>query len=77
MLIVQRVCKDVGEDVGDDDIGEDNQAAMEDWFSATPCLHSIKLRRCYFGLAEAASIELHTFFDASTMGMGVVSYLKI
>ena len=75
MLIVQRVCKDVTS--WDDDIGEDNLAAMKDWFSATSCLQSIKLPRCCFGLAEAASIELHTFSDRSTMGMGVVSYLKI
>ena len=75
MLIVQRICKDVTS--WDDDIGENNLAAMKDWFSATSCLQSIKLPRCCFGLAEAASIELHTFFDTSTMGMGVVSYLKI
>ena len=74
-LIVQRVCKDVTS--WDDDIGEDNQAAMKDWLSATPCLQNIKLSRCYFGLAEAASVELHTFSDASAMGMGVVSYLRM
>ena len=44
---------------------------------ATPCLQNIKLPLCYFGLAEAVSVELHTFFDASTMGMGVVSYLRM
>ena len=74
-LIVQRVCKDVTS--WDDDIGEDNQAAMKDWLSTTPCLQNIKLPRCYFGLAEAVSVELHKFSDASTMGMGVVSYLRM
>ena len=74
-LIVQRVCKDVTS--WDDDIGEDNQAAMKDWLSATPCLQNIRLPLCYFGLAEAVSVELHTFSDASTMGMGVVSYLRM
>ena len=74
-LIVQRVCKDVTS--WDDDISEDNQAAMKDWLSATPCSQNIKLLRCYFGLAEAVSVKLHTFSDASTMGMGVVSYLRM
>ena len=74
-LIVQRVCEDVTS--WDDDIGEDNQAALKDWLKATPCLQNIKLPRCYFVLAEAVSVELHTFSDASTIGMGVVSYLRI
>ena len=74
-LIVQRVCKDVTS--WDDDIGEDNQAAMKNWLSATPCLQNIKLPRCCFGLAEAVSVELHAFSDASTIGMGVVSYLSM
>ena len=74
-LIVKRVCKDVIS--WDDDIGEGNQAAMKDWLSATPCLQNNKLPRCCFRLAEAASLKLHTFFDASALGVGVVSCLRI
>ena len=45
-LIVQRVCQDVTS--WDDDISEDNQAALKDWLRATPCLQNMKLLRCYF-----------------------------
>ena len=50
---------------------------MQDWLAATPCLENIKLPRCYSGLTDAVAVELHTFSDASTKGMGVVSYLRI
>jgi len=75
--ILQQMCKD-GLD-WDSPLSEEQQEKWELWRNALPSLADMKIERCFkpkdFG--EVEKIELHHFSDASTIGYGQCSYLRL
>jgi hypothetical protein len=61
------------------DIGPDHKAAWSKWKEQLDSLQEIQIPRCVkpggFGLIERA--ELHHFSDASELGIGACSYLRV
>ena len=76
-LILQNLCRlDLG---WDDDIPDDQQRLWVNWLNEFPSLSQLQMNRCYkperFG--KVTSCQLHHFSDASEVGYGVVSYLRM
>ena len=49
------------------------------WKDNLPLLASVKVSRCYFSRTdhEGATLQLHHFYDASEVGYGTATYLRI
>ena len=75
--MLQRLCVD-GSD-WDSPLPDDIRAEWEAWRAELPLLAEIRINRCFkpdrFGTVK--SIELHSFSDASNIGYGQCSYLRL
>ena len=76
-LILQELCKlNYG---WDDSVPAALKASWMDWCLEVPTLSELKIKRCYkpsdFGQID--KVELHHFSDASSIGYGQCSYLKL
>ncbi|XP_068758156.1 uncharacterized protein [Montipora capricornis] len=75
--IVQELCK--GKTEWDEPVPDTIQSQWEKWRREIHSLAELKIRRCHkpedFG--ELKSIELHNFSDASVVGYGQCSYLRL
>ncbi|XP_006817261.1 uncharacterized protein LOC102809485, partial [Saccoglossus kowalevskii] len=75
--ILQRLTKD-GMD-WDDPVPEDTRSQWERWRHELSLLACLKVRRCYKGddIVELSTVEMHHFSDASLLGYGQCSYLRL
>jgi hypothetical protein len=75
--ILQSLCRDCAS--WDDPVSDDIRARWEKWRSEILALARLKIPRCYksedFGMVQ--SVELHHFCDASQIGLGQCSYLRL
>ena len=75
--MLQRLCVD-GSD-WDSPLPDDIRAEWEAWRAELPSLAEIHINRCFkpdrFGTVK--SIELHSYSDASNIGYGQCSYLRL
>ena len=75
--ILQGLCR---ANVGwDDPIPDIYAKRSEAWLRDLPKLEGLKIKRCFkpSGFGEVVSAELHHFSDASQVGYGAVSYLRM
>jgi len=76
-VLFQHAC--IGGYGWDDELDEAQQKRWQKWFSELPDLSAIKARRC-FKLKdidpEEASLQVHTFVDASDSAYAAVSYIR-
>ena len=63
----------------DDEISEELRPRWEQWYNELYQLENIEIPRCYYpaDFDEVCRVELHHFFDASIMGYGQCSYLRL
>ena len=76
-LILQDLCR---EKLGwDDEIPEGYLKRWKAWLEDLPKLEQLSVDRCFkpADLGEVSNIQLHHFADASQLGYGAVSYLRI
>ncbi|XP_006817264.1 uncharacterized protein LOC102809835 [Saccoglossus kowalevskii] len=75
--ILQRLTKD-GMD-WDDPVPEDTRSQWERWRHELSLLACLKVPRCYKGddIVELSTVEMHHFSDASLLGYGQCSYLRL
>jgi hypothetical protein len=75
--LLQRLCSSHKD--WDDEISDDERVLWEQWRRNLPLLEKIEVQRCFkppdFGLVT--SEELHHFSDASQIGYGQCSYLRL
>ena len=76
-IILQMMCKD--KQTWDDPLPEDVRRRWERWLRGLACLESLVIDRCYkpSGFGEVKVAELHNFSDASMVGYGQCSYLRL
>ncbi|XP_071094674.1 uncharacterized protein [Haliotis cracherodii] len=75
--LLQELCK---KDLGwDEVIDEASLTIWLQWLKDLPRLDEIEVERCYKpkGFGKIASCQLHLFSDASEVGYGVVTYLRL
>ena len=62
-----------------DEIGENDRAIWEKWRNQLPLLENIEVTRCFkpLGFGRVMSVSLHHFSDASQIGYGQSSYLRL
>ena len=75
--ILQELCR---QDLGwDDPIPNETKAKWERWRTELVKLQGISVPRCYKpeGFGHVTKTELHNFSDASTLGYGQCSYLRL
>ena len=74
--ILQELCKE-GLD-WDEPLTSDIRTRWERWRSDLPLLDQVRVSRCLKpkGFGEPSSVEIHSFSDASDVGIGQVSYLR-
>ena len=75
--ILQELCRE-GVD-WDDPVPENIRARWEKWRNDLLLLNNLSVQRCYRpeGFENLKTIELHHFSDASTLGYGQCSYLRM
>ena len=75
--ILQGICKDGAH--WDDPVPDNIRMHWARWRGDLLNLSKVKIPRCYkpVDFGEAKSVELHTFSDASTLGYGQCSYLRM
>ena len=75
--ILQDICQSCKD--WDEPIPEDIRTRWSKWKLEAPNLAKIKIRRCYTpeSLGTIKKIELHHFSDASVVGYGQCSYLRV
>ena len=76
-LILQSMCR---QGIGwDEPIGEDLKPRWEQWIHELKDLEELRIPRCYHpaDFGQAATVELHHFSDASMLGYGQCSYLRL
>ena len=75
--ILQGICKDGAQ--WDDPVPDHLRMQWIKWREELGVLASLKVPRCYkpIDFGEVKSIELHNFSDASTVGYGQCSYLRM
>eukprot|EP00112_Aurelia_sp_Birch-Aquarium-sp1_P026656 Seg960.8 transcript_id=Seg960.8/GoldUCD/mRNA.D3Y31 product="hypothetical protein" protein_id=Seg960.8/GoldUCD/D3Y31 len=76
-IIHQRLCKDnVGWDEQETGL---NLKEWENWLDDLTKLKQIEVKRCYTetGIGSAVKNQLHHFSDASDMGYGSITYLRL
>ena len=63
----------------DDEVGEKDRALWEKWRNQLPLLENIEVTRCFkpHGFGRVMSANLHHFSDASQIGYGQSSYLRL
>ncbi len=61
----------------DDQLPDDLMAPWKEWQADVVRLNSLHIPRCLIGSEKIASIELHHFTDASEVGYGTVSYVRV
>ena len=72
--ILQAVCEEVS---GWDDMLPNKLGKQwRKWYDSLHNLEKLNIRRCYTTRGRADSYQIHTFMDASTVGLGAVSYLR-
>ncbi|KAK3886574.1 hypothetical protein Pcinc_009223 [Petrolisthes cinctipes] len=76
-IILQELCRlKLG---WDEEIPDDHQNRWKQWKLSLPDLHKVSVKRCIKPLNFGASFacQLHHFADASEIGYGVVTYLRL
>ncbi|XP_068734748.1 uncharacterized protein [Montipora capricornis] len=75
--IVQELCK--GKTEWDEPVPDTIRSQWEKWRREIHSLAELKIRRCHKpeDFCELKSIELHNFSDASVVGYGQCSYLRM
>jgi Pao retrotransposon peptidase len=75
--LLQRLCNSKRD--WDDEIDGDDRACWEQWRSNLPSLESIEVERCFkpADFSNVISVELHHFSNASLVGYGQCSYLRV
>ena len=76
--ILQDLCREQQLD-WDDPVPEEYSVCWNDWLDELPQLEDVQVNRCIKPLAygDVVSCQLHVFSDASTMGYGAVTYLRL
>ncbi|XP_072020362.1 uncharacterized protein [Amphiura filiformis] len=76
-LLLQDLCK--LQLSWDDEIPQEYQRQWKDWISELPKLENFSIARCFkpTGFESPKTTQLHHFADASTVGYGAVSYLRM
>ena len=76
-LILQDLCRN--QFVWDDPIPEEYLKHWQAWLQELPRLEQLEIDRCFkpFSSEETTSYQLHHFSDASQLGYGAVTYLRI
>ena len=72
--ILQEVCEVV--QLWDDPLPDTLCNRWKRWYSSLHHLEDLSIRRCYTSRGRADRYQIHTFVDASTSGLGAVSYLR-
>ena len=75
--MLQAICRDGCN--WDDPISEELEQNWKKWANELSKLSELQIQRCYktTDMIQAATVELHHFCDASEVGYGQCSYLKI
>lgn len=72
--ILQAVCEEVSG--WDDPLPSKLCKQWKKWYDSLHNLEKLNIRRCYTTRGIADSYQIHTFMDASTVGLGAASYLR-
>ena len=76
-LLLQQLCS--SKKGWDEDISFEERSKWEKWRIELPRLESLSIRRCFKpeGFGRVVNISLHHFSDASDIGYGEASYLRL
>ena len=63
----------------DEEISQADSTVWQEWLKDLACLRTISVPRCFKppGFGAVVNVQLHHFSDASEIGYGAVSYLRI
>lgn len=63
----------------DEEISQADSTVWQEWLKELACLRTISVPRCFkpSGFGAVVNVQLHHFSDASEIGYGAVSYLRI
>lgn len=76
-MLLQDLCR---QKLGwDDPLPESDLQRWRDWLKDLPRLENLSIRRCFKpeGFGEVTASQLHHFSDASQLGYGAVTYLRL
>ena len=75
--IIQSLCRDGHS--WDDDLDLDRKRSWDQWVGELPLLEKLRIDRSFVpnGFGKVVSYQLHHFCDASEIGYGTVSYLRV